>query len=72
MEVFPNRHYETSMYRRRSVGLQTHTEQIRLLLLLSDYKRAFRSLSALAITLTEESAMAAAPMTGDSRMPKAG
>lgn len=30
------------------------------------------SLSALAITLTEESAMAAAAMTGDSRRPKAG
>ena len=36
------------------------------------YSRARLSLSAFATTLTDESAMAAAPITGESRMPNAG
>ena len=36
------------------------------------YNFTLRSRSALAMTLTEESAMAAAPITGESRMPNAG
>ena len=36
------------------------------------YKRTRRRRSALATTLTDESAMAAAPITGDSKMPNAG
>jgi hypothetical protein len=39
---------------------------------LGRHKRIFLSLSELPITLTEESAMAAAAITGESRMPKKG